>query len=147
MLLVGGLVSVFGSELVGFGGSGPLACVAAAFVSLCFWSKTGWEIEENPAATAFEIFWMIFEPILFGITGSSIKFNQLEGNTVWICVGILITGIVTRLVGTVILGIGCHFNLKEKIFVAIACMAKATVQVNRFENFTNFNQIYIFHGF
>jgi len=29
-------------------------------------------------ATAFEIFWMIFEPILFGLTGTQIILNELD---------------------------------------------------------------------
>ncbi|VEN37222.1 unnamed protein product [Callosobruchus maculatus] len=128
MLLVGGTVAVFGSELIGYGGAGPLGCVSAAFVSLVFWCKQGWEIEDNPAATAFEIFWMIFEPILFGLTGASIKINELDGPVVSICVGILLVAILIRMLSTVVCGIGCKLNLKEKLFVAFACMSKATVQ-------------------
>ncbi|KAG5868114.1 hypothetical protein JTB14_002906 [Gonioctena quinquepunctata] len=128
LLLVGGLISVFGSELIGFGGAGPLGCIAVAFVSLVCWMKQGWEIEDNPAATAFEIFWMIFEPILFGITGASIKLNELDGGIVLISVGIIITVAVMRIICTILIGIGCNLNLKEKIFVSLSCMSKATVQ-------------------
>lgn len=129
MLLVGGTVTVFGSELIGYGGAGPLACVAAAFTCLVCWTRQGWEIEENPAATAFEIFWMIFEPILFGITGAQIKFSELDGTIVSIGVGILIAAFLIRMVVTIVVAIGCNYNLKEKVFIAFALMAKATVQV------------------
>lgn len=128
MLLVGGLVSVFGSELIGYGGAGPLGCVTAAFVSLVCWTRSGWEIDDNPAATAFEIFWMIFEPILFSITGAQIKINELDPHIVSIGVGCLITGVILRVLVTILVGIGCGLNLKEKIFVALSLMAKATVQ-------------------
>lgn len=73
MLFGGGLLAVFGSEKVHFEGAGPLAVVFAAFTSSYFWCGDGWDLEDNPVSTAFEIFWMIFEPILFGITGASIK--------------------------------------------------------------------------
>lgn len=132
MLLVGGLISVFGSELIGYGGAGPLACVTAAFVSLVCWSRSGWEIDDNPAATAFEIFWMIFEPILFSITGAQIKLNELDPHIVSIGVGCIIGGVLIRVVATVLVGIGCGLNLKEKIFVSLSWMAKATVQVQYF---------------
>ena len=46
MLFGGGLIAVLGSESVGYGGAGPLACVAAAFVSCYFWTKQGWEVED-----------------------------------------------------------------------------------------------------
>lgn len=45
-------------------------------------------MEDNPVGTAFEIFWMFFEPALFGVTGASIKINELDQHivTVGVCV-------------------------------------------------------------
>lgn len=77
MLFGGGLLAVFGSELIHFEGAGPLAVVFAAFTSSYYWSKQGWSCEDNPVSTAFEVFWMIFEPILFGITGAAVKVNKV----------------------------------------------------------------------
>lgn len=128
MLLGAGLLAVFGSEAIELGGAGPLAVVAAAFVSCYFWQKEGWEVDNNPVATSFEIFWMIFEPILFGVTGTQIKINELEGKTVYLGIGCLLAGIVIRIVATILVGIGSRLNLKEKIFIALSLMAKATVQ-------------------
>lgn len=73
MLFAAGMMAVHGSELIGFEGAGPLAVVFAAFTSNYLWCKQGWSIEENPVSTSFEIFWMIFEPILFGVTGATVK--------------------------------------------------------------------------
>lgn len=129
LLIFGGLASVFGSELIGFGGAGPLACVSAAFFSLVGWNKLGWNLKENPAIVAFRIFWMAFEPILFGLTGASINFSQLDSDVVYISIGILIAAAIIRIGFTIILSIRSNLNLKEKIFVSIALMAKATMQV------------------
>ncbi|XP_056648034.1 sodium/hydrogen exchanger 9B2-like [Diorhabda sublineata] len=128
LLLVGGLAGVFGSELIGYGGAGPLICVTAAFVSLVNWSKQGWHIEENPAAIAFEIFWMIFQPILFGITGSKIKLRELDGEIVLISLGILLLVVLLRIGVTILVGIGCNMNLKEKLFVSVSWISKGIVQ-------------------
>ncbi|KDR15092.1 sodium/hydrogen exchanger 9B2 [Zootermopsis nevadensis] len=128
MLFGGGLIAVLGSESIGYGGAGPLGCITAAFVSCYFWSKQGWEIEDNPVATAFEIFWMIFEPILFGLTGTQIKINELDPHTVSIGISCLLAGIIIRIISTVFVAIGAKLNLKEKIFVSLSWMAKATVQ-------------------
>ncbi|XP_043467171.1 sodium/hydrogen exchanger 9B2 [Leptopilina heterotoma] len=128
MLLGGGLLAVFGSERIELGGAGPLGVVAAAFVSCYFWEKQGWEVEDNPVATAFEIFWMIFEPILFGITGTQIKISELEESTVYLGLGCLAAGIIIRILATILVGIGSNLNMKEKVFIAISWMAKATVQ-------------------
>ena len=71
---------------------------------------------------------MIFEPILFGVTGTQIKIDELESTTVYLCIACLGVGIVIRIIVTVLVGIRSKLNLKEKIFIAFACMAKATVQ-------------------
>ncbi|EFN71977.1 Mitochondrial sodium/hydrogen exchanger NHA2 [Camponotus floridanus] len=128
MLLGGGLLAVFGSEAIELGGAGPLAVVAAAFVSCYFWQQQGWEVDDNPVATSFEIFWMIFEPILFGVTGAQITISELEGKIVYLSLGCLVAGIVIRIGATMVCGIGSNLNLKEKVFISLSLMVKATVQ-------------------
>lgn len=71
---------------------------------------------------------MVFEPILFGITGAQVKIEELDGTMVWIGVGALLCGIIIRILATTFVAIGSRLNLKEKIFVSLALMAKATVQ-------------------
>ncbi|XP_047365127.1 uncharacterized protein LOC124955166 isoform X2 [Vespa velutina] len=83
---------------------------------------------DNPVATSFEIFWMIFEPILFGITGTQISIAELKGKTVYLGISCLIAGIVIRIIVTIFVGIRSKLNTKEKVFIALSWMAKATVQ-------------------
>ncbi|XP_059221378.1 sodium/hydrogen exchanger 9B2 isoform X2 [Stomoxys calcitrans] len=128
MLFSGGLVAIYGSEEIGYEGAGPLAVVFAAFVSNLFWCKQGWEVEDNPVSTAFEIFWMIFEPILFGITGATVKINELDPDIVSVGVGCIIGGAVLRILCTAGIAFGDRLNMKEKFFVALSWMSKATVQ-------------------
>lgn len=128
MLLGGGLIVIFVSEHLGLGGAGPLGVIAAAFVSSYAWSKQGWNIEDNPVATAFEIFWMIFEPILFGLTGTQFKFHELDPQILSIAVAIVIGGVLIRILITILIAVGSSLNLKEKLFVAFSWMAKASVQ-------------------
>lgn len=115
VLFGGGLLAVFGSDRIGFEGAGPLGVVFAAFVSNYFWCQQGWEVEDNPVATAFEIFWMIFEPILFGITGASVKINELDPNIVTIGISILAAGVILRICATVAIAFGDKLNMKEKV--------------------------------
>ncbi|CAH0390299.1 unnamed protein product [Bemisia tabaci] len=127
-LLGGGLIAVFGSEYLGMEGAGPLGVIAAAFMCSLFWSKQGWEVGENPVSTAFEIFWMIFEPILFGLTGTQIKINEMNPQDTTMLGAILLGSIVARMLITLIVCIGAKLNTKEKIFTGFACMTKASVQ-------------------
>lgn len=114
-LFAGGMLAIFGSDKIGFEGAGPLAVVFAAFVSNYYWCKQGWEIEDNPVSTAFEIFWMFFEPALFGITGAAVKINELEPGVVCTGAGILIAAVVIRIIATIAIAFGDGLNLKEKV--------------------------------
>lgn len=128
LLFSGGMLAIFGSEHLGYEGAGPLGVVFAAFVSNFFWCKQGWTVEDNPVGTAFEIFWMFFEPALFGITGAAVKIDELDAEIFYTGAAIIAAAVVVRMVVTIGISFGDGFNLKEKVFVAFACMAKATVQ-------------------
>ncbi|EDW87827.2 sodium/hydrogen exchanger 9B2 isoform X1 [Drosophila yakuba] len=128
LLFTGGLMAIYGSEELGFEGAGPLAVVFSAFVSNLFWCKDGWDVEDNPVSTAFEIFWMIFEPILFGLTGATIKIRELDSHTVSVGAACIFTGAILRIFTTAGIAFGDRLNTKEKFFVGLSWMAKATVQ-------------------
>ncbi|XP_037958585.1 sodium/hydrogen exchanger 9B2 isoform X2 [Teleopsis dalmanni] len=128
LLFTGGLMAIYGSEEIGYEGAGPLAVVFSAFVSNLFWCKQGWDVEDNPVSTAFEIFWMIFEPILFGITGATVKISALEPDIVYVGCGCIAAGAILRIFSTAGIAFGDRLNVKEKFFVALSWMSKATVQ-------------------
>ncbi|XP_060802236.1 sodium/hydrogen exchanger 9B2 isoform X2 [Amyelois transitella] len=128
LLLAGGVVSVLGSEEVGWDGAGPLAVIAFAFMACKNWSEQGWEIDDNPVATAFEIFWMFFEPMLFGVTGAQVVIAELPLQLVLIGSGILVVCAILRALLTSVCAVRSNLNTKEKLFVGLAWMAKATVQ-------------------
>ncbi|KAG6446270.1 sodium/hydrogen exchanger 9B2 isoform X2 [Manduca sexta] len=128
LLLTGGLVSVLGSEEIGWGGAGPLAVIAFGFMACKNWVDLGWDLEDNPVATAFEIFWMFFEPMLFAVTGAQVVLSELPGHLVIVGSGILAACVVLRALLTSVSAVRSNLNMKEKVFVGLAWMAKATVQ-------------------
>ncbi|XP_017844388.1 sodium/hydrogen exchanger 9B2 [Drosophila busckii] len=128
LLFVGNLVAIYGSDRLGYEGAGPLAVVFSSFISNYFWCKDGWTIDDNPVATGFEICWMIFEPILFGITGATIKLFELDYSLISTGVICIFAGVVIRIFVTAGIAFGDRLNTKEKFFVGLAWMAKATVQ-------------------
>lgn len=65
--------------------------------------------------TAFEIFWMFFEPALFGVTGASVKFYELDMHVVIVGAAILVATGVVRICVTVLIAIGDNLNFKEKV--------------------------------
>ncbi|XP_047515460.1 sodium/hydrogen exchanger 9B2-like isoform X1 [Pieris napi] len=128
LLLTGGLASIFGSEEIGWGGAGPMAVIAFSYVACKNWVEQGWELDDNPVATANEIFWMFFEPMLFSITGAQVVIADLPPNLVLVSVGILMTCVILRAMVTSASAVCSNLNMKEKIFVGFSWMAKATVQ-------------------
>ncbi|XP_025196297.1 sodium/hydrogen exchanger 9B1 isoform X1 [Melanaphis sacchari] len=128
MLSGGGLLAVLGFERTSLEGAGPLAVIISSFTSIYFWTKQGWNIEDNPVATAFEIFWMICEPILFGLTGTQIVLKELDLKFVTVTVMCVAIAFVSRIFITIIAASGSSLNFKEKLFIALSWMAKASVQ-------------------
>lgn len=87
------------------------------FGSNYFWCKEGWELEDNPVGTAFEIFWMFFEPALFGVTGATVDISELgkDLDVLGIGVGILVTTGLVRILVTAFIAFGDNLNTKEKV--------------------------------
>nr|XP_032510652.1 sodium/hydrogen exchanger 9B2-like [Danaus plexippus plexippus]XP_032528557.1 sodium/hydrogen exchanger 9B2-like [Danaus plexippus plexippus] len=71
---------------------------------------------------------MFFEPMLFSVTGAQIVIADLQPQLVLVVAGIVITCVVLRAALTSVTAVRSNLNMKEKIFVGLAWMAKATVQ-------------------
>lgn len=74
-------------------------------------------MEDNPVGTAFEIFWMFFEPALFGVTGATVNLSELGENLdlMAIGIGILVTTGLVRIFVTAFIAFGDNLNTKEKV--------------------------------
>ncbi|XP_050431787.1 sodium/hydrogen exchanger 9B2-like isoform X2 [Adelges cooleyi] len=145
LLGAGGFLAVTGSQLYGYPGAGPLACIISAFVA-----NTGWkwrlkkrlehigvpvfEIEplskqKNTVEGMFDKFWFALQPILFASIGTEIKFELLQGSDI-LLVGLIVLagGLIIRLIVTSCCISGTGFDWKEMLFINIAWLPKATVQ-------------------
>ncbi|XP_029943281.1 sodium/hydrogen exchanger 9B2 [Salarias fasciatus] len=123
MLLGLSIFSVFCSHVVGYAGAGGLCTLVLAFLA-----ALGWRADKAPVAAMVGRSWDVFQPLLFGLIGAEITVTQLNPNTVGFGVACILVGLVIRLLvtfGLVHLG---GFNLKEKLFIAVAWLPKATVQ-------------------
>ncbi|XP_069031696.1 LOW QUALITY PROTEIN: sodium/hydrogen exchanger 9B2-like [Embiotoca jacksoni] len=124
VLLLGlSVFSVFFSHVVGFAGAGGLSTLVLAFVA-----SLGWKTEKGPVAAMVGRFWDVFQPLLFGLIGAEISIATLSPSTVGLGVACIGTGLVMRLLVTFLLVHFGGFNLKEKLFIAVGWLPKATVQ-------------------
>ncbi|RUS84137.1 hypothetical protein EGW08_008111 [Elysia chlorotica] len=152
LLLCFGLLSIFGSHKVGWAGAGPLAALTLPFVAALRWRaelaegekvefdkgvKMGYASrlvgcflvgENNPVQDVVGVLWMIFQPLLFGLIGAEVKINSLSGGTVGLGVAVLAIGLTFRALVSFLAVMRTDLNLRERIFVPIAWLPKATVQ-------------------
>ncbi|VVC34245.1 Hypothetical protein CINCED_3A024503 [Cinara cedri] len=127
ILTAGGLFMTFASKkLIDFPGAGPLAIITAAFVAAICW-KNNDSFSEEVENKANKV-WDLLEPLLFASIGTEIRLMYISMDLI-INASILlaITSLVRVLTCFFVLR-NTNFNLREKIFVNIAWLPKATVQ-------------------
>ncbi|XP_063166381.1 sodium/hydrogen exchanger 9B2 [Candoia aspera] len=117
------MFAVFGSMYFGFPGSGGLCTIVLAFLAGLAWSDEKKEVEK-----IIKVAWEIFQPFLFGLIGAEIAVASLDPQTVGFCIATLAVGLVARITATFVLVCFAGFKLKEKIFISLAWIPKATVQ-------------------
>ncbi|XP_050665135.1 sodium/hydrogen exchanger 9B2-like isoform X3 [Leptidea sinapis] len=127
-LFLGGLFALFMSSNIEWSGAGPLAIVSSGFVAAYFWEKQGWPINKNPVSNTFRILWIFFEPILFAFTGAQVTLSALDPRVISSGVICLLSCLALRVIATFFVSFGCGLNNKEKLFIGLTWMAKATVQ-------------------
>uniref|UniRef100_A0A8V0YYT9 Solute carrier family 9 member B2 n=1 Tax=Gallus gallus TaxID=9031 RepID=A0A8V0YYT9_CHICK len=72
--------------------------------------------------------WNIFQPFLFGLIGAEVSVTSLRPETVGLCVATLGIALAVRIIVTFLMVCFAGFNFKEKVFVSLAWIPKATVQ-------------------
>ncbi|MED6254772.1 Sodium/hydrogen exchanger 9B2 [Ataeniobius toweri] len=115
--------AVFGSGVAGFPGSGGLCTLVLAFLAGLGWGPEKVRVEEVVGWA-----WDVFQPLLFGLIGAEIRVSELEGLAVGLGIATLLIALVVRVLFTFVCVLRAGFNLKEKVFIALAWMPKATVQ-------------------
>jgi solute carrier family 9B (sodium/hydrogen exchanger), member 1/2 len=123
VLLGLGLAAVFGGWVVGFTGGGSLAAMTMGAVSGRAWGPTSEGVAIGLTRT-----WGVAQPILFGLIGAAVALDAIEPSYVWDGLVILAIGMVIRLVVTYLSASGSQFTDRERRFVALAWIPKATVQ-------------------
>lgn len=77
--------------------------------------------------TKFDKIWVFSEMFLFVFVGTSVNLDSL-GNSAWLYIAVLLIAMAFRLGSTFLCLIKTPLTFKEKLFVAISEIPKATVQ-------------------
>jgi NhaP-type Na+/H+ or K+/H+ antiporter len=125
----GALLALFGCGRVGLPGSGALAVLVMGFTAGLGWrQQEGWSGDSNPVSRALAAMWTIFQPLLFSFIGTEIRVSSLEPATVGWGALVLVCGLALRLVVSYGAVLGSGLTARERLFVALAWLPKATVQ-------------------
>ncbi|KAL1023498.1 hypothetical protein UPYG_G00041530 [Umbra pygmaea] len=123
-LLLGlSVFAIFGSNVAGFPGSGGLCTLVLSFLA-----GLGWRKSKVPVEDIVAVAWELFQPLLFGLIGAEIRISQLDTNTVGLGIASLVIGLLLRVSFTFVCVLCAGFNFKEKLFITLAWLPKATVQ-------------------
>nr|XP_058923460.1 sodium/hydrogen exchanger 9B1-like isoform X11 [Kogia breviceps] len=112
-----------GSHRIGLHAAGGLCTLVLSFIAGTSWSKEKIRVQKI-IGTA----WNIFQPLLFGLVGAEVSVTSLKSDAIGICVATLSLALLVRISFTFVLMSFAGFNFKEKIFIALSWMPKATVQ-------------------
>ncbi|KAL7641363.1 UNVERIFIED_CONTAM: hypothetical protein RMT77_008502 [Armadillidium vulgare] len=128
MLFCAGLLAIFGSKGIDFGGAGALGCLCVAFIAGYGWRREGRVGNKKPVSEYFNFVWILLQPMLFGLIGTEIRVGDLHPATVGWGVVTLIIGLTLRVIVSFFAVLGGGLTLKERCFVTLAWLPKATVQ-------------------
>eukprot|EP00919_Chromeraceae_sp_WS-2016_P024790 GHVR01058586.1.p1 GENE.GHVR01058586.1~~GHVR01058586.1.p1 ORF type:complete len:595 (+),score=140.75 GHVR01058586.1:170-1954(+) len=131
------VMTTYGLEHVHYEGLGYLGCVMTGLITNFAWKKgtPKWgSIGPEPHAShevehVLAGVWRILAmPLLFAVIGASLDFKVLNPSTIPTSILLVFLGVVIRCSVAFLILWGNGFYLKEKIFIALSWMPKATVQ-------------------
>ncbi|XP_052812372.1 sodium/hydrogen exchanger 9B2-like isoform X2 [Mya arenaria] len=128
LLLSAGLIAIFGSSRVGLSGAGPLGCLTTATVAAYKWRQRRQPGETDEVAGVMALTWLIMQHFLFGLIGAAVDISHIQSQTAGLGIATLAIGLVMRSLVSSTVTMGTGFNRKERVFVTLTWLAKATVQ-------------------
>nr|XP_056711805.1 sodium/hydrogen exchanger 9B2-like [Euleptes europaea] len=117
------VLAILGSKHFGFPGSGGLCTIVLSFLGGLAWSDEKSEVEKIVAAA-----WEIVQPFLFSLIGAEIAIVSIGAIKVAICLATMGAALLARMTAAFFLVSCAGFDFKEKLFIALAWIPKATVQ-------------------
>ncbi|CAG9314095.1 unnamed protein product [Blepharisma stoltei] len=115
---------VFVASYLSISGLGYLGVVISSTLAAAKWGKDS----TAKVARVITLIWNVFQYALFGLVGTTFYFPQLAGDTVGKCCAIIVAGSLVRIAAAYYSVSWCKLTNKEKGFVGIAWLPKATIQ-------------------
>lgn len=124
-LFLAGVLALFGSQSLNLSGSGPLAVLVLAFVASLKWRQVGFDTYNEDCLS---VLWEIFQHPLFCLIGTDVRIKNMQPEMILYGLVCLLVSVAVRTVVAYLVSYGAGYTRKEKLFIAIAWLPKATVQ-------------------
>eukprot|EP00429_Kryptoperidinium_foliaceum_P062688 CAMPEP_0176079620 /NCGR_PEP_ID=MMETSP0120_2-20121206/39822_1 /TAXON_ID=160619 /ORGANISM="Kryptoperidinium foliaceum, Strain CCMP 1326" /LENGTH=529 /DNA_ID=CAMNT_0017413377 /DNA_START=42 /DNA_END=1631 /DNA_ORIENTATION=+ len=137
VLLLLGVGFTFSSKLAHFSGAGALASLVMAAASAQLWAAgSGGPLSVGPLKHAAHeaeedlcaVWRFVAEPLLFSVIGAALDFSKVSADSVEKAICVILVGVVVRCAVAFFATCGTALVFRERLFVALAWMPKATVQ-------------------
>ncbi|GMT33360.1 hypothetical protein PFISCL1PPCAC_24657 [Pristionchus fissidentatus] len=126
LFLSSAMAMFFGCARLSIDSAGALSVLVSAFVAAGHWRQNGEVAEmETSLKTLWELF---FQPLLFGLIGFELTFSLLSWRLVLLGLLVLVIGVAARTAVAFLAVMGSGMTSRERLFVALAWIPKATVQ-------------------
>ncbi|KAL5284996.1 SLC9B2.2 family protein [Megaselia abdita] len=128
LTVLGGCVAVIGSKAIGYPSAGALGCTMVSFVAGVGWKRENPSNDNLPVAQTLDLLWKFLKPISFSLIGKEVRFSVLDGKLVGYGLLLILVGSLFRLGGSYISTLGGGLTRKERAYITISGIPKATVQ-------------------
>ncbi|GMR47165.1 hypothetical protein PMAYCL1PPCAC_17360, partial [Pristionchus mayeri] len=126
LLLSSAMATFFGCAKLSIDSAGALAVLVSAFVAAGRWRKEEIPLSEE---ASLKVLWeLFFQPLLFGLIGFELTFSLLSWRLILLGLLVLTIGVAARTAIAFLAVMKSGMSSKERLFVALAWIPKATVQ-------------------
>ena len=88
---------------------------------------TGWG-DDNPVTRHLASAWLLLQPLLFSLIGAEVDTDKLDTRLLGLAAAVICAGLAIRLPVSQAAVLGGELSPRERVFVSLAWLPKATVQ-------------------
>ncbi|XP_057326212.1 sodium/hydrogen exchanger 9B1-like isoform X2 [Microplitis mediator] len=128
-LIIGSLMFTSGASMFAVTGGGYLATMVMSFVSSSCWKQlSGNPFNVIPFQKTLFFIWHFMQPVLMGIIGAEMDLTLWSTQRFGLHISCILMGLLARSCFAILANQGTNFNMRERIFVALAWLPKGSLQ-------------------
>ncbi|RVE42720.1 hypothetical protein evm_012632 [Chilo suppressalis] len=128
LIFGGGYFITCAGGYLGWGGTSGVAIMVCVATAATRWARRGWPNNNNPVSEVYKVLWLIFEPMLFTLSGYFLDVSQMSLEEFGLILGCIFAALFFRLLTAFLVCLANELSVKESLFVSITWIPKAIVE-------------------